>query len=77
MDNRFPRTLYKKDGPKVLMSAGVEYKYSEVLVEDESDFDVAVKEGYKDDFSIVMSDDIEETPKEEEESSIDFEDDDF
>lgn len=66
----YPRNLYKKDGPEVLHSAGEAYKYSKVLVENDSDMKVALKEGYVDDFASIMS---EEAPKEDN----NFEDDDF
>lgn len=52
---RFPRNVFKKGGDLVLCSAGEKYEYSTVLVENEKELDIAVKEGYADDFGVIMS----------------------
>ena len=56
VDTRFPRDLYKKGGECILRSAGEEYEYSKVHVEDQDDFDQAVEAGYADDFACIMAD---------------------
>jgi len=67
----YPRNLYKKGGD---IKWGSDTYYSTVLVHDDRGFDIAVKEGYIDDFSEALFGEEKEEIKEEEEIK---EDDDF
>jgi hypothetical protein len=70
---RFPRNLYKNGG--ALVWGKKEYTYSTVLVENEKEFETAIKAGYLDNFSeaIFGKPDAEPEP----EADVDFKDDDF
>jgi len=50
----FPRNLYKQEGPERLYSKGIEYPYSTVLVVNKSEYDKSLKEGFYDDFGVVI-----------------------
>jgi hypothetical protein len=74
---KFPRSLYKKEGPEKLYSAGKVYEYSKVDVNNKEQMDLAIDEGYSDDFSIVTSNEevVAVEKKEEVVKEDNFEDD--
>ena len=73
----FPRNLYKNGGP--LVWGKKEFTYSTVLVEDEKEMDIAMKEGYLDDFSAAIFNKVESPKKKEDvpEKKEEISDDDF
>lgn len=71
---KFPRTLYKKDGPETLCSAGKKYEYSSELVENKEEYNAAIKAGYLDDFNEALfgKTPVIEEKEEEKETDDDF-----
>jgi hypothetical protein len=57
----FPRTLYKKDGPKVAYVKKNKVEYSETYVKNKDEYSAALKEGYIDDFNTVVSGEVKKT----------------
>lgn len=68
---RFPRHLYKKGGK---LEWGHKIKYSQVLVTSEEEFEIAVKEGYTDDFNEALFGEEKSEPKKEEKKADDMDD---